>query len=102
VVNPGARIGRGVIVNTAAIVEHDCIVGDYCHLAPRAGLLGHCVLGDNVWLGANATVVQGVSVCSNVTIGAGAVVTSNITEPGTYAGVPARKINDTSPMLPSQ
>ena len=96
VVNPGARIGRGVIVNTGAVVEHDCIVGDFCHLAPRSVMLGDCTLGDEVWLGANATVVQGVSICSNATIGAGAVVTRNITEPGTYAGVPARRISETS------
>lgn len=96
VVNPGARIGRGVIVNTAAVVEHDCIVGDFCHLAPRSVMLGECALGDDVWLGANATVVQGVSICSNVTIGAGAVVTRDITEPGTYVGVPAVRQRTTS------
>lgn len=96
VVNPGARIGRGVIVNTGAVVEHDCIVGDFCHLAPRSVMLGDCSLGHDVWLGANATVVQGVSICANVTVGAGAVVTRDITEPGTYAGVPARRISETS------
>ncbi|WP_164662019.1 acetyltransferase [Tropicibacter sp. Alg240-R139] len=101
VVNPGARIGRGVIVNTAAVVEHDCVIGDFCHLAPNSVVLGDCTLGDDVWLGANATVVQGVSICSNVTIGAGAVVTRDITEPGTYVGAPARKINDTSALTPS-
>lgn len=92
VVNPGARIGRGAIVNTGAIVEHDCIIGDFCHLAPRSVLLGGCSLGCEVWLGANTTVLQGVSICSKAIIGAGAVVVHDITEPGTYAGVPARRI----------
>lgn len=92
VVNPGALIGRGVIVNTGAVVEHDCIIGDFCHLAPGSVLLGGCSLGCEVWLGANTTVLQGVSICSKAIIGAGAVVVHDITEPGTYAGVPARRI----------
>lgn len=96
VVNPGVVLGRGVIVNTAAVVEHDVVIGDFCHVAPRAVLLGNCQLGEEVWLGANATVVQGVSICAHVTIGAGAVVTQDITEPGTYVGAPARKVNDVS------
>ena len=33
VINSGAQIGRGVIVNTSASVDHDCIVGDWCHIA---------------------------------------------------------------------
>ena len=48
-------------------------------------------IGDNVSIGSNATILP-VEICNNVIIGAGAVVTKNITEPGTYAGNPARKI----------
>nr|HQU73633.1 N-acetyltransferase [Calditrichia bacterium] len=33
-----------------------------------------------------------VRICDNVVIGAGSVVTRDITEPGIYAGNPARKI----------
>ena len=51
--------------------------------------LGDVTLGDRVFVGANATIRNLVSVCSNVVIGAGAVVTKDITEPGTYVGVPA-------------
>lgn len=49
-------------------------------------------IGNHVSIGSNATILP-VSICSNVVIGAGAVVTKNITEPGTYAGNPARKLN---------
>jgi acetyltransferase-like isoleucine patch superfamily enzyme len=51
-------------------------------------------IGNNVSIGSNATILP-VSVCDNVVIGAGSVVTKNITEPGTYAGNPARKIRRT-------
>lgn len=53
-------------------------------------------IGNNVSIGSNATILP-VSVCDNVVIGAGSVVTKDITEPGVYAGNPAkllRKINE--------
>lgn len=49
------------------------------------------IVGDNVSIGSNATILP-VDICNNVVIGAGAVVTKNITEPGTYAGNPIKKI----------
>jgi acetyltransferase-like isoleucine patch superfamily enzyme len=48
-------------------------------------------IGDAVSIGSNATIMP-VSICSGVVIGAGAVVTRDITEPGIYAGNPARKL----------
>jgi len=100
IVNPGAQIGKGVILNSGAIVEHDCVIGDYCHLAPGSVVLGDCTLGNEVWLGANATILQGLSITDNVTIGAGSVVTSDITKTGTYVGQPARKIHNSSALSP--
>jgi acetyltransferase-like isoleucine patch superfamily enzyme len=48
-------------------------------------------IGDAVSIGSNATIMP-VSICNGVVIGAGAVVTRDITEPGIYAGNPARKL----------
>ena len=76
VINPEARIGKGVIVNTSSSIDHDCTVADYCHIAVGAHLCG--------------TVINNVNICGGCTIGAGAVVIKNINEPGTYVGVPAR------------
>ena len=47
------------------------------------------LIGDNVSIGSNATILP-VIICNRAVIGAGAVVTQNITEPGVYAGNPAR------------
>ena len=49
------------------------------------------IVGNNVSIGSNATILP-VDICNNVVIGAGTVVTKNITEPGTYAGNPIKKI----------
>jgi acetyltransferase-like isoleucine patch superfamily enzyme len=48
-------------------------------------------LGNHVSVGTNATILP-VRICDHVVIGAGAVVTKDITEPGIYAGNPARFI----------
>jgi acetyltransferase-like isoleucine patch superfamily enzyme len=49
------------------------------------------ILGGRVSIGTNATIMP-VTICDDVVIGAGSVVTKDITEPGTYAGNPARKM----------
>lgn len=46
-------------------------------------------IGNQVSIGTNATVLP-VEICDCVVIGAGSVVTRDITEPGIYAGNPAR------------
>ena len=48
-------------------------------------------IGNNVSIGSNATILP-VSIADNVVIGAGSVVTKSITEPGIYAGNPAKFI----------
>jgi acetyltransferase-like isoleucine patch superfamily enzyme len=47
-------------------------------------------VGNHVSIGSNATILP-VTICDHVVIGAGSVVTKDITEPGIYAGNPARK-----------
>lgn len=46
-------------------------------------------IGNKVCIGSNATILP-VCICDNAVIGAGSVVTKDITEPGIYAGNPAR------------
>ena len=45
--------------------------------------------GARVCIGSNASILP-VSICDDVVIGAGSVVTRDISEPGIYAGNPAR------------
>lgn len=89
VLNPGARLGVGVIVNTCASVDHDCVVGDFAHVSVGARLCGAVRVGERTWVGAGAVVRNNVSVCGGCTIGAGAVVVRDVEVAGTYVGCPA-------------
>lgn len=90
VVNPGAVIGKGCIINTGASVDHDCVVADYVHVSVGAHVAGTVEIGERTWIGAGATVSNNLRICSDCMIGAGAVVVKDISEKGTYIGVPAR------------
>ncbi len=92
IINPDAKIGEGCIINTSASVDHDCNLGDYTHVSVDAHLAGTVNLGKSTWVGVGASIINNISVCDNVMIGAGAVVVKDILEPGTYVGVPARKM----------
>lgn len=93
VVNPGAVIGEGCIINTSSSVDHDCRIGDYVHIAVGAHVAGSVEIGGGTWIGAGATVSNDVSICGGCMVGAGAVVVKDIAEPGTYVGVPARRLH---------
>ncbi len=92
IVNACAQVGDFSILNSASVIEHDCKIGDYTLIAPHATICGTVKIGDFVWMGAGSVVNQTVKICDEATIGSGAVVIKDITESGTYIGVPATKI----------
>lgn len=94
VVNAGSQIGAGTIVNTSSVVEHDVVTGENCFLGPGSLLLGEVKLEDDVLVGAGAVIHPGVTISKRTKIGSGSVVLHDITEPGTYVGVPARRVNN--------
>ena len=92
VINPNVTIGKGCIINTSSSIDHDSIIGDYVHVAVGSHICGAVKIESNTWIGAGSTIVNNVNICSECIIGAGAVVINDITTPGTYVGVPAKKI----------
>lgn len=91
VINPAAVVGRGCIINTCASVDHDNIIEDFVHISVGSHLAGTVQVGAETMIGAGAIVSNNVCICGGCMVGAGAVVVKDITEAGTYVGVPARK-----------
>lgn len=87
------KLGRHSIVNLDCTIGHDVEFGDYLTAYPSVNISGSVLGGDYVEIGTGVQIRQGLKIVSNVVIGAGAVVVSDITEPGTYVGVPARRVH---------
>ena len=93
IVNSSTRIGKGCIINTSSSLDHDNVIEDYVHISPGASLAGTVRVGKGSWLGIGSVVSNNVNICSGCKVGAGAVVVKDITESGTYVGVPVKKID---------
>lgn len=92
IVQANSHIGRHVIVNTAASVDHDCAVDDFVHLGPHSTLCGFVHIERGAYIGAGATIIPGVTVGANAIVGAGAVVVRDVPPNTVVAGVPARHL----------
>lgn len=90
VVQAESTLGRGVILNTACSVDHDCRLDDGVHICPGARLGGEVAVGPRSWIGIGASVVQRIRIGGQVTVGAGAAVVSDLPDGVTAVGVPAR------------
>lgn len=91
-INPLVSLGDFCIINTGAIVEHECAIGNAVHIAPGAVLTGNVSVGNDTFIGANAVIKQGVKIGKNVVVGAGAVVISNVEDDQKVVGNPSRLI----------
>jgi sugar O-acyltransferase (sialic acid O-acetyltransferase NeuD family) len=92
VININCKIGFNNIMQTKSILEHDVVVGNHNYISTSAVINGGVNLGNYNLIGSNVTINQGCNIGDNITIGSGAVVVNEIAEPGTYTGIPARKI----------
>jgi len=86
------RLGRQTIVNTAASVDHECVLGDGVHIMPGATLCGCVIVEDFATIGSNATILPRARIGTRAMVGAGAVVVSDIPAGARVAGVPARPL----------
>lgn len=92
VVNPGAKLGVAVIVNTSASVDHECILGDAAHICPGAHLAGRVNVGECTAVGIGSAVRDNIAIGADSVIGAGAAVLADLPANVTAYGVPARII----------
>jgi sugar O-acyltransferase (sialic acid O-acetyltransferase NeuD family) len=93
VINCCTRIGKGCIINTGSTVDHDNCIEDFVHISPGVHLAGTVKVGQGSWLGIGSLVSNNINITSKCKIGAGGVVIEDITESGTYVGIPVRRID---------
>ena len=89
IINAFANVGVGCIINTAAVVEHDCSIDDFSHICPNVALAGGVTVGAKCWVGIGSQVKQLITIGDNCIIGAGSTVVKNIPDNVTAFGSPA-------------
>ena len=94
IVHNDVKIGLQCIINTRALVEHDCVLEDGVEIGPGAVLCGRVQVGSHSWIGANATVLPRVIIGPNSIIGAGSVVVKDIPGNCVAFGAPAKVVHE--------
>jgi len=89
-VNACTQIGKYAILNTSCIVEHNCILEDFVHIAPGAVLCADVSIGRGSHIGAGSVVKQGISIGQNVIVGIGSVVINDIPDDVIAYGNPCK------------
>ena len=92
IVNAGSKIGAGVILNSASLVDHDCRIADAVHIGPGAHLGGGVTVGSRSWVGIGASVIHAIQIGSDAIVGAGSVVVRDVPNGVTSVGVPSRAV----------
>lgn len=82
-------MGKNVIINTFANIEHDAVVGDQCHISTGVMVNGDCKVGNNVFIGSQSVLSNGIVVADDIVVGAGSLVRKSIQKKGIYSGNPA-------------
>lgn len=84
-----AKLGRAVIVNTKASIDHDCHIADGVHIAPGATLAGEVIVDEFAFIGTGAVVLPRVRIGAGAIVGAGTIVTRDVAAGVTVVGNPA-------------
>jgi acetyltransferase-like isoleucine patch superfamily enzyme len=95
------RIGNNVVLRFNATIAREVTVEDDVFVSPNVMTMygthereriGGIVIGERSFIGTNAVIGPGVKIAPGTVVGALALVNKDIEEPGTYAGIPARKL----------
>ncbi|HRO75144.1 MAG TPA: hypothetical protein PLP27_03220 [Crocinitomicaceae bacterium] len=106
------KIGKGVVVFPFSLLYLDAIIQDnvfiqvgskitdsivkrHSMVSANVMVAGRSYIGECCNIGVSTTLSSDTKICDFVRTGAGTVVVKDIIEPGTYVGIPARKIKDT-------
>lgn len=85
-------VGKHVIINTGAKIDHDCTIEDFVHIAPGSTLCGNVSIGEGSFIGAGSTIIPGVKVGKWSIVGAGSTVIRDIPDNVVAVGSPCRII----------
>ncbi len=95
IITSDSIIGQSFHANYFTYVAHDCVIGSFVTLGPRATINGNVQIGDHAYIGAGAIIRQGTPqkklvIGKNAIVGMGAIVTKDVPDWAVVVGNPAR------------
>jgi sugar O-acyltransferase (sialic acid O-acetyltransferase NeuD family) len=85
-------IGESCIINTGAVVDHECKIGNGVHICPGVKMAGCVEVDDYVTIGTGAVILPRIKIGTGAIIGAGAVVIRDVLPRTVVVGNPAQII----------
>jgi sugar O-acyltransferase (sialic acid O-acetyltransferase NeuD family) len=92
IITVNVKLGNHVHLNLHTTVGHDAVIGDFVTTAPNVNISGNVIVGNGVYLGTACCIREKLNICDDAIVGMNASVVKDITESGTYVGIPAKKI----------
>ena len=86
------RVGKGTKIDNLVMLAHNVKTGKDCLIVSQVGISGSTTLGDRVVLAGQVGTVGHVSVANDVVVLGKGGVTKDITDAGTYGGMPIKPI----------
>lgn len=86
------RLGKGVVVNLHATVDHDASVGDWSQINCHCDVTASVRIGREVWLSSHVLIAPSLNIGDGAYIGAGSAVLRDVDPGSKVVGVPARRI----------
>lgn len=90
VISVNATLDDFVLVNIAASVGHDTVVGAGATISSHCDLMGYARLGRGAFMGSHSCVLPSIIVGEFATVGAGSAVVRKVAARTTVMGVPAQ------------
>lgn len=92
VLDANVNIGDFVLVLFNSTIGHESNIGEFSTVYSGVNISGRVSIGKQCELGTGMQIIQDKKIVDGCVFGAGSVVVKDITEKGTYVGVPAKKI----------
>ena len=89
-------IKKGTIIQSNSIIEHHCVVGEFCDINPRVTTGGFTKIGNRTTISISTTIINRIKIGNNCFIGASSLVLKNIEDNSFCYGSPCKIIKKIS------
>lgn len=88
------EIEDNVLFNTGCTIAHHSKIKKHSFMGPGVRVSGNVVVEECSFIGTGSTILDNLKIPPKSLIGGGSVVIDTLSSPGTYVGVPAKRISD--------